>query len=288
MKYHYVYRITEIIKRKHYYGVRTSKVEPLNDLGIKYFSSSRDKEFIKDQKENPQNYRYKIIMVFTARKDAIKLEIKLHNKFNVGVNESFYNRSKQTSVGWDTTGISFPKSDETKLKLSEANKGKKHSETTKLKISNKSKINAKKQWENYSDIQRKEICNKIKKSNKRYFESLTIEQKQEYSKKLHEWKKENPDKLKDNWKRAAKKRTGKNNGSAKQINIYDSDGNLMFECYGNFGNICTEHGIPHGKLKESLRDGGSPIYQSKYGQTMAKKNGTDKFIGWYAKYKERK
>ena len=34
----------------------------------------------------------------------MKLEIKLHNKFNVGVNESFYNKVKQTSTGFDTTG----------------------------------------------------------------------------------------------------------------------------------------------------------------------------------------
>lgn len=149
-KYHYVYRITNIILNKHYYGVRTSKnILPKDDLGIKYFSSSRDKDFINEQKRNPQNHKYKIIQIFNNRKKALEFEIKLHNKFDVGINESFYNRSKQTSSGWDTTGCvshnkgchlseerkehlrsiflgkkKQPLSQETKDKISKANKGK--------------------------------------------------------------------------------------------------------------------------------------------------------------------
>lgn len=38
-KFHYVYRITNLVEGKHYYGVRSSKVSPFNDLGTKYFSS---------------------------------------------------------------------------------------------------------------------------------------------------------------------------------------------------------------------------------------------------------
>jgi len=38
----------------------------------------------------------------------MELEIKFHAKFNVGVNESFYNRAKQTSTGFDRTGIPGP------------------------------------------------------------------------------------------------------------------------------------------------------------------------------------
>ena len=52
MKYHYVYRITNKVCRKHYYGVRSSNNHPKQDIGIQYFSSSYDKDFIKDQKEN--------------------------------------------------------------------------------------------------------------------------------------------------------------------------------------------------------------------------------------------
>lgn len=103
-RYHYVYRITNIVLNKHYYGSRSSKVRPEDDLGIVYFSSSKDKDFIKNQKYNKQNYFYKVIRIFNSRKDATTFEIKLHEKFDVGNNEYFYNRAKQTSVGFDTTG----------------------------------------------------------------------------------------------------------------------------------------------------------------------------------------
>ena len=53
---YYVYRITNTVLNKHYYGYRSCKIDPKEDLGKKYFSSSRDKEFIKDQKQNPLNY----------------------------------------------------------------------------------------------------------------------------------------------------------------------------------------------------------------------------------------
>lgn len=118
--YHYVYRISNTVANKHYYGVRGSK-EPRNDLGMIYFSSSTDKEFIQDQKENPHNYKYKIIKIFDKRKDAIRLEIKLHNKFNVGVNESFYNKAKQTSIGFDTGGIKFSEDEKNILYASRRN-----------------------------------------------------------------------------------------------------------------------------------------------------------------------
>lgn len=106
MNFNYVYRITNISIRRSYYGARTSKINPVDDIGIKYFSSSADKEFILDQKDNPQNYKYKVIKICDNREEAISLEIKLHNRFNVGINESFYNRAKQTSTGFDKQGIS--------------------------------------------------------------------------------------------------------------------------------------------------------------------------------------
>ena len=62
--FHYVYRITNKKENKHYYGVRSSKVEPKLDLGVKYFSSSTDKEFINEQKINNYLFKYKIIKQF--------------------------------------------------------------------------------------------------------------------------------------------------------------------------------------------------------------------------------
>ena len=139
--FHYVYRITNTSSNKHYYGKRSCNILPKNDLGVKYFSSSHDELFIRDQKQNPQNYKYKIIRVFDTSKDALSFEIRLHNKFDVGINENFYNKSKQTSVRfcfsvsgekhpmYGQTGVLNPlygktHSDATKQKMSEKQSGK--------------------------------------------------------------------------------------------------------------------------------------------------------------------
>lgn len=112
--YHYTYRITNIKDRMYYYGVHSCNCLPKEDIGVKYFSSSKNKEFIKDQKENPQDFKYKVLKIFSTRKEAIEHEIFLHKKFNVKLHKQFYNRSNQTSNGFDTTGKE--KSQESKKK----------------------------------------------------------------------------------------------------------------------------------------------------------------------------
>ena len=123
-----------------YIGGRSCKCDPMFDLGVKYFSSSQDKEFMKDQKDNPESYGYQILEEFEKRKEATGLEIELHKHHEVGKNELFYNRSKQTSIGWDTTGTKASK--ETRKLLSSMRKGEKnimfgktHSEEVRKKIS---------------------------------------------------------------------------------------------------------------------------------------------------------
>lgn len=104
MMYHYTYRITNIVEKKYYYGVHSCNCLPQEDIGVKYWSSSTIPEFIQDQKETPQNYKYKVIKIFETRKEALEHEIFLHAKFDVGVNKKFYNGSKQISTRFDTTG----------------------------------------------------------------------------------------------------------------------------------------------------------------------------------------
>ena len=96
----YVYRITNVKSRKHYYGYKSIDVDadPKQHLGKIYFSSSTDKEFIDDQKNNPKSYRYKIIKIYDNKDDALKHEIKLHERFDVAKNLSFYNKARQTST----------------------------------------------------------------------------------------------------------------------------------------------------------------------------------------------
>lgn len=101
---HYMYRITNIILKKYYYGVRSCYIEPKKDLGHKYFSSSTDKLFIQDQKRNPKNYEYKIIRCFKTRKSAELFETKLHTKFQVQIHEAFYNKAINTNMGFSVVG----------------------------------------------------------------------------------------------------------------------------------------------------------------------------------------
>ena len=101
---HYVYRITNTAINKHYYGKRSTKRLINDDIGILYFSSSKDKEFIQDQKDNPSNYKYKVIKVFDSSAEALAYESILHTRFNVDTSSSFYNKSKQTTTKFCTTG----------------------------------------------------------------------------------------------------------------------------------------------------------------------------------------
>ena len=66
--FYYVYRITNKLLNKHYYGYRSSKIEPILDIGIRYFSSSTNKDFINDQKDNPLHYKYKVIRIDNINK----------------------------------------------------------------------------------------------------------------------------------------------------------------------------------------------------------------------------
>ena len=59
--YHYVYRITNLMTNRHYYGKRSSNIHPKLDIGVRYFSSSKDKQFKQDQLDNPDHYKYKIV-----------------------------------------------------------------------------------------------------------------------------------------------------------------------------------------------------------------------------------
>lgn len=102
--YHYVYRITNIKEKRHYYGARSSKIKPELDIGVRYFSSSSDEKFMFEQVEQPQNFKYKVIGTFRNREEAMQLEVKLHAKFNVAQNPNFYNRQAQTSTGFDRLG----------------------------------------------------------------------------------------------------------------------------------------------------------------------------------------
>jgi len=47
------------------------------------------------------------------------------------------------------------------------------------------------------------------------------------------------------------KQSGSNNPSAKIIEIYDAENNLLFTCNGNFKTICKENNLPYEQLRVS-------------------------------------
>ena len=108
-RYHYVYRITNILDGKHYYGSRTSSCSPELDLGVEYHCSivtEESKWIIEDQKSNTEKYEYKIIRSgFKTRTEANIYESYLHFTFDVQNHELFYNGSNQSPYGFDRTGV---------------------------------------------------------------------------------------------------------------------------------------------------------------------------------------
>jgi len=139
----------------HYYGKRSSKAHPSEDIGVKYFSSSSDRMFIAEQKEYPGNFKYKVVRIFERSEDALLFEIKLHEKFQVDTHQSFYNKSKQTSSKWTTTGKTT--SEETRRLLSAAMKNRVMSDEHKMNLSTsaKGKIKSAAHCKNISDAQSK-------------------------------------------------------------------------------------------------------------------------------------
>lgn len=99
-KYHYVYQITEISSKRKYIGVRSSTVEPYLDIGVKYFSSSSNIEFIKRQRENKKDYSYDVLSIHDDRQSANKEEQRLHEICEVHINDDFINVVKSTSKGF--------------------------------------------------------------------------------------------------------------------------------------------------------------------------------------------
>jgi hypothetical protein len=83
-----------------------------------YLGSYKDDSFDPDSK---------IVLAYAnSPEGAIWLEIMFQKVFNVVEDPSFTNKAYQTSTGFDTTGLSIPKTEEHKRKISEAISGEKH------------------------------------------------------------------------------------------------------------------------------------------------------------------
>lgn len=117
MKHHYVYLLIDTSPtdtRQFYIGVRSCVCNPDKDLYMGSSKSMTPQEKLRCDKL--------ILEEFSTREEAIAYEIYLHDKFDVAVNNSFYNNAKQTSKKFDTSGKTFVFTEEHKLNMSTAAK----------------------------------------------------------------------------------------------------------------------------------------------------------------------
>ena len=122
-----------------YIGVRTCKSQP--ELDGSYLGSCKPlKEWIK---ANGSDKVEKIILArWATREEAMLHEILLHDCFDVGRNQEFWNRAKQIATGFDTAGTTHEAynkgmtwTDEQKKAQSERLKGRVIPDETRRKIS---------------------------------------------------------------------------------------------------------------------------------------------------------
>jgi hypothetical protein len=252
-KYHYVYRITNKILNKHYYGSRTSKTEPKYDLGINYFSSSSVKEFIQDQKLNNQNYKYVIVRIFNSRNEALLFESHLHSKFNVAKNDKFYNKSNVTTTGFIYGFL-----------------GKKHKPESRKNAITK-KVNTMKTTVNDNGENLYNLAAKKGDETKRNTitsDGLNIHQlaAKKYKERLDIIKDGETMSTRDKLKRPKKDKTNYQK-EAEIIHIYNNKNELIYVVTINLRKFCKEHKLPYTEL-----------YNSKRNNTKLYENITDKRI----------
>lgn len=114
MSNHYVYLLQHRDTGMSYIGSRTCKCRIGSD---KYMGSSSAMT-----QEDKAGCNKIILKRFSTRKEAIAYEIELHEEFDVGVNPLFWNKAKQTSTGFDTTGSNVNHTSKHKKYLSESRK----------------------------------------------------------------------------------------------------------------------------------------------------------------------
>ena len=292
MKYHYTYRITNIKEGKYYYGVHSCDCLPKEDIGIKYFSSSK-KEFIKDQKENPQDYKYKVIKIFSTRVEAVQHEIFLHKKFDVKLHQKFYNDANQTSTKFDTTEMTTvfdnieQKYKSIHISLIDYNT---HTfpNSGKIRVFNNTTNSHEyiSTHELNTDIHSKSIIPIVCKCYDKNGLTVLVESSV-YQQNKHKYTyystdtivarniltneniKVSREEFKNNhnlvgatfgnkYKRSdeyIEKFKGSNNGRALKINILNANGNIMYECNGDFKTTCKQNKLPYKQLYESYKTG---------------------------------
>jgi hypothetical protein len=128
----YTYCITHKITKKSYYGRNASKGCHPNDFWNTYFTTSDIiKQIIKQ--EGKDIFVTKIMRIFDSVKQCQEHEIKFLTRIHAASNPKMYNRHNGSTKFYNMNG--FPHSQDSKTKISIANKGKPKSAEHKAKLS---------------------------------------------------------------------------------------------------------------------------------------------------------
>jgi hypothetical protein len=105
----------------YYIGSRQSNCDPKDDLGVKYFSSSSNENFINEQKKNPSRFKYEILSLHNSRMEAFDEEIRVQIELDCLNDEMCYNKSIN-HLNFTNYSKTFKCTKETKEKISKARK----------------------------------------------------------------------------------------------------------------------------------------------------------------------
>lgn len=272
-KHHYVYRITNKVEKKHYYGVRSSKSIPKDDLGKKYFSSSTDKDFINEQKEHPERFKYKVIREFETRKDAELLEKKLHKKFHVSDNDKFYNKCISTLMGFSVEGSKWTEEHRRNQQkyIDENIKGKTIEEifgeerAKEMRAKNKGRIKTEQERKNISKAHlgkplSKEHREAISKGNYTRYANESPEKRKAFKEKMktinrsEEKRRDDSEKLKQLWSDPETRERiwgNREHKSSFVVKIIDRDGNISF--FKGVEKMCEEKNFSPYIVRKALK-----------------------------------
>ena len=110
-KFHYTYLLSDN-DGKMYIGARSCIAHPNDD---NYWSSSK---YVLNAIKNGVLFNKEILAIWSSRKEAVLHEVLLHDVFDVAKNKNFYNKSKQTSTFFDTSGNEVSKETRAKRRTS--------------------------------------------------------------------------------------------------------------------------------------------------------------------------
>ena len=270
----FVYIIQNTKNQKFYIGSRTAKNCLENNLGHSYFTSSN--QINKFWKNDPNLYNILKIYKCASSHDALILETILLKESNAIHNNCFINKVNfimgfETGSGENNPFYGKSHSQETKEKISKANKGK-YSGAKNPHYNLKGKLSP-----HYNKPKSKEQKMKMslarRKANSIQVSCLNCKKTGEHqAMKTHHF--ENCGREKHN--------TGFKHSNAKRINIYDAFGSLIDSSFGGFNKLCIEKGYPFKPLSSSYKNDGKPIMLSNLSRKKAYRENNSRFIGWYA------